>query len=61
MKAIVQFEIIEPELTQAEVKIKLIEHMVETMDLWIHGKGIITIEFVETYEKTNERTDIPCN
>jgi hypothetical protein len=61
VKAIVQFEIIEPELTQAEVKIKLIEHMVETMDLWIHGKGIITIEFVETYEKTNERTDIPCN
>ena len=61
MKAKVQFEIIEPELTQAEVKIKLIEHMVETMDLWIHGKGIITIEFVETYEKTNERTDIPCN
>ena len=61
MKAIVQFEIIEPELTQAEVKIKLIEHMVETMDLWIHGKGIITIEFVETYEKNNERTDIPCN
>ena len=61
MKAIVQFEIIEPELTQAEVKIKLIEHMVETMDLWIHGKGIITIEFVATYEKTNERTDIPCN
>ena len=61
MKAIVQFEIIEPELTKAEVKIKLIEHMVETRDLWIHGKGIITIEFVETYEKTNERTDIPCN
>lgn len=61
MKAIVQFEIKNTNLTQAEVKEKLIDHMVETMDLWIKGKGIITIEFVETYETTNKRTDLSCN
>ncbi len=62
MKAIIQFEIAnEKGLKEPEIKEKLIDHMVEVMELWLVGEGTIKIEFVQTYEKSDINTDIHIN
>jgi len=62
MKAIIQFEIAnEKGLNEPQIKEKLIDHMVEVMELWLVGEGTIKIEFVQTYEKSDTNTDIHIN
>jgi hypothetical protein len=62
MKAIIQFEIAnEKGLNEPQIKEKLIDHMVEVMELWLVGEGTIKIEFVQTYEKPYTDTDIHIN
>ena len=59
MKAIVQFEIKnEKKLEELQIKEKLIDHIVEVMELWMVGEGTIEIEFIQTYETTDDNNDI---
>tara|TARA_R110000772_G_scaffold63077_1_gene141425 strand:- start:1145 stop:1333 length:189 start_codon:yes stop_codon:yes gene_type:complete len=59
MKAVIQFQITnEKGLNEPEIKEKLIDHMVEVMELWLVGEGTIEIEFVQTYETSDTDTDI---
>lgn len=59
MKAIVQFEIKnEKGLDEPQIKEKLIDHIVEVMELWMVGEGTIEIEFIQTYETTDDNNDI---
>ena len=55
MKAKIEFEIDDPNISKEDLKMKLVEHIYEMMDLWIKGESVITIEF-ETKEK-NENTE----
>lgn len=58
MKAIVQFEIKnEKGLDEPQIKEKLIDHMVEVMELWLVGEGTIEIEFIQTYETADNDND----
>lgn len=53
MKARIQFEI--PDSGDADRdKRKLIEALANLVDDWVKGKGIINIDFIETYENTKE-------
>ena len=62
MKAIVQFHIDKQNgLTEAQVKEKLIDHMVSVMELWLKGEGTIKIEFVQTYDENYQSDDILAN
>lgn len=59
MKAVIQFQIKnENGLDEPQIKEKLIDHMVEVMELWLVGEGTIEIEFVQTYETADTDTDI---
>ena len=62
MKAIVQFEVKnEKGLTEPQIKEKLIDHMVEVMELWLIGEGTIKIEFVQTYDENTQSDNLPAN
>ena len=61
MKAIIHFEIKNDDLAQSELKEKLLDHIAQSVDLWLKGDGIIFIEFVETNENTEKHSDISCN
>jgi hypothetical protein len=62
MKAIVQFQIENTEgLNEPEIKEKLIDHMVEVMELWLIGEGTIKIEFVQTYDENYQSDNILAN
>ena len=62
MKAIVQFEVKnEKGLTEPQIKEKLIDHMVEVMELWLIGEGTIKIEFVQTYDENIQSDNISTN
>tara|TARA_R100000655_G_scaffold108552_1_gene160739 strand:- start:1165 stop:1353 length:189 start_codon:yes stop_codon:yes gene_type:complete len=62
MKAIVQFQVRnEKGLTEPEIKEKLIDHMVEVMELWLVGEGTIKIEFVQTYDENTQSDNISTN
>ena len=49
MKAIVEFEIHDQNLTEDELKDKLINKMVEACDDWLRGEGILLIDII-TYQ-----------
>ena len=60
MKAIVEFEVHDQNLTEDELKDKLMNKMVEACDDWLQGEGILLIDII-TYENepvkeiTNEK------
>lgn len=45
LKAKIEFELNDDQLSKDQLKMKLIEHIYEMMDLWIKGESVITIEF----------------
>jgi hypothetical protein len=49
MKAIVEFEIHDQNLTEDELKDKLMNKMVEACDDWLRGEGILLIDII-TYQ-----------
>ena len=49
MKAIVEFEIHDKNLTEDELKDKLMNKMVEACDDWLRGEGILLIDII-TYQ-----------
>ena len=60
MKAIVEFEVHDQNLTEDELKDKLMNKMVEAREDWLQGEGILLIDII-TYqtepvkEITNEK------
>jgi hypothetical protein len=60
MKAIVEFEVHDQNLTEDELKDKLMNKMVEACEDWLQGEGILLIDII-TYENeplkeiTNEK------
>jgi hypothetical protein len=49
MKAIVEFEIHDQNLTEDELKDKLMNKMVEACEDWLQGEGILLIDII-TYQ-----------
>jgi hypothetical protein len=49
MKAIVEFEVHDQNLTEDELKDKLMNKMVEACDDWLRGEGILLIDII-TYQ-----------
>ena len=49
MKAIVEFEVHDKNLTEDELKDKLMNKMVEACEDWLQGEGILLIDII-TYE-----------
>ena len=49
MKAIVEFEVHDQNLTEDELKDKLMNKMVEACEDWLQGEGILLIDII-TYE-----------
>jgi hypothetical protein len=49
MKAIVEFEVHDQNLTEDELKDKLMNKMVEACEDWLQGEGILLIDII-TYQ-----------
>ena len=49
MKAIVEFEVHDQNLTEDELKNKLMNKMVEACEDWLQGEGILLIDII-TYQ-----------
>jgi hypothetical protein len=49
MKAIVEFEVHDQNLTEEELKDKLMNKMVEACEDWLRGEGILLIDII-TYQ-----------
>jgi hypothetical protein len=49
MKAIVEFEVHDKNLTEDELKDKLMNKMVEACEDWLRGEGILLIDII-TYQ-----------
>ena len=49
MKAIVEFEVPDQNLTEDELKDKLMNKMVEACEDWLQGEGILLIDII-TYQ-----------
>ena len=60
MKAIIQFELKDSKLTEQQLKEKLVDNVVNTLDDWVKGDGVINIDFVYTYieNEANNKNDI---
>jgi len=54
VKAKIEFELNDDQLSKDQLKIKLIEHIFEMMELWTKGESIITIEFETIKKEKNE-------
>ena len=45
LKATIEFELDEKDLTKEQKEQIMMEHIIETMDEWLKGNTVITIEF----------------
>tara|TARA_R110000824_G_scaffold6669_2_gene30796 strand:- start:14 stop:199 length:186 start_codon:yes stop_codon:yes gene_type:complete len=55
LKAKIEFELVDKDLTEYQMEQKLIEHIFETLNEWTKGKTIIEIEF-ETNNNENNKS-----
>jgi hypothetical protein len=53
MKAIIEFTLEDDELTDIELKSKLLNKMVDVCDDWLNGNGVLLIDYIN-YEDDKE-------
>ncbi len=53
MKAIIEFTLVDDELTDIELKSKLLNKMVDVCDEWLNGNGVLLIDYIN-YEDDKE-------
>ena len=58
MKATIEFEIDEKYLTEEQLKQLMMEHIIETMDEWLEGNAVITIEFETKKNEIHQQIDL---
>ena len=58
MKATIEFELDEKDLTEEQKKEIMMEHIIETMDDWLKGNAVITIEFETEKNEILEQNNI---
>ena len=58
LKATIEFELDEKDLTEEQKKQIMMEHIIETMDDWLKGNAIITIEFETEKNEILEQNNI---
>jgi hypothetical protein len=53
MKAVIEFTLEDEELSDAELKAKLLNKMVNVCDEWLNGTGVLLIDYIN-YEDDKE-------
>ena len=58
LKARIEFEVVDKDMTQEQLKQKILEHILETLDEWTKGNAAITIEFETNKNEIHQQDNI---
>ena len=58
LKATIEFELDEKYLTEEQKKEIMMEHIIETMDDWLEGNAVITIEFETEKNEIHQQNNL---